>query len=296
MEAIMFKRISTTVIVLLILLSLNLRVFATDFEGKIVTKSIAIEMNAADKNYSSANDAKKQSISKNIMEKSTTELKTQILGSPDAKAPLDGPYTEMEVEVWIQGSKMAMEMEHEGKNAGFIIDVDTRDMAIIQHEEKMVIKMNLDKMSQSMPDMMKMAEQMQQEPEKEKPDQFNLKATGKKKTINSYSCELYSGTGSDGEPMIAWLSKDLADELRSTFIKMNEALDKINPEDAGSKEADFFMKEKGVPIIQKSVQHDELNIIELVKIEKTKVPSGKFEIPAGYQEMDMMKMMQGFGF
>ena len=74
---------------------------------------------------------------------------------------------------------------------------------------------------------------------------------------------------------------------------MSELFATINPEEAGESEIDIYVKYNSIPILTKSMPGAEtIEIEEIVKIEKTKISDSKFEIPKGFKEMDMSKMMQ----
>lgn len=269
---------------------------AKGFEGKIDNRVVVINLQAAaGDSYVKASPEKQKAMGMEYMTKSTDELKKMFNLSQSSGLEESGPFMEIATEIFIKNKKMRMDMGEGEQKASYIIDLNERLISIIQMKQKMVIKMDMDKMKNQMQGIMQMA-QGSDDTAQESKDLFSLKSTGNKEKVHGYNCEIYQGTGTEGQPIMVWLSKKLEASLKSAMMEMAEAMGKINPEAAESEELNFYKKEKGVAVVKKSLQNDKITIVEVLKVKSTSVADEKFLAPAGFKEMDMMKMMQGMGF
>lgn len=173
-----------------------------------------------------------------------------------------------------------------------------RQMITLQHDQKMAMVTSMDQM-------MKMGDQMgeamgfspeamdMEGEEGDEEDSFSMKSTGQTKTINGFKCELFAGTDSDGDFAHIWVSKEQGSRAKN-FIEALSEMEKFDQEESEGteKENEFFKELNGFPILTKSVSMDQLNINEVLEISDESVPDDIFQIPAGYQQMNMQQMMQ----
>jgi len=129
----------------------------------------------------------------------------------------------------------------------------------------------------------------------EKSKNFDIKATGKKETVNGYKAEEYMATLENGSVMTMWLTPDLPksflDGMKGSMNFPGQS-DKMGP-------AMKKIFEKGLMFVRMSVAKEGQNemTMDLVKFEEKNLDDSIFEIPKGIkvQHVDpaAMKGMRG---
>jgi hypothetical protein len=311
--------IKSTLIFFIILFFSSTVVFAQSFEGKIISRNISINAMALDEliygneeydeseydeeayeeNYDEEEVGidgpqmpteimdKYFALSLDEMKQATEKYKSEY-GDYDMGDPL---YQESSFEVLIKGTKMRTDIEEEGNKMSMIMDMNDPIIRMIRWDQKVVINMNLEKIKQQMESAFEQYGNL--EDDNDKDNKSSIESTGEEKEINGIMCELYKGNDSYNNYQHVWMAKSTDDGLVNSFKKMSELLATLNPEEGGGSELDLYVKLNSIPVLTKSMPGAEtIEIEEILKIEKTEISDNVFEIPEGFQEMDMDQMMQ----
>jgi len=179
--------------------------------------------------------------------------------------------------LYIQSNKMAMTGEGQ-----VIFNLETQEMTMIMPEQKMYMKWT--------PDMMESMGKMAPEWH----GTVEVKKTEDKESIAGYEATKYQVLVDGKMEQEIWMSKDLDVTSDLNLEKYNHMSSMRMPKVTfqSSPEYQDLMK-MGYPLKEVQFQADGKVITQVTKIEKKTIPDSQFEVPAGFQEMDMQQMMQG---
>jgi hypothetical protein len=188
--------------------------------------------------------------------------------------------------IYIKEGKMRMEFEQgEGEKTFMVMDAKKRVIRNFFPERKAYLEMQFDEieqMSKGLADMQKaMGREKQEKPGK-------LKKAGKKKTINGYSCQLY--TQQVGKYVNEyWITKKTTmKKLMGEFADHLKGFAKVGGQSA---QQEALLKIDGYPILIVRKDKFGTNRSEVTRIEKKKLPDNLFHIPAGYRKQSMKDLM-----
>jgi hypothetical protein len=188
----------------------------------------------------------------------------------------------MEMVMNIKEEKMMIAMDM-GPTGAMKILTKNGGKSIIMIMEQMGMAMEMDMPAQT-------TEQKASAPD------TKMRATGKKETVNGYRAEEWIAEIGEGATMTMWLSGDLDKSLAKAMEVAMKAQNASSP-NAAQSEISRVMAEKGLVAVRTTVSAngETAATIDLVKIEKAKLPDSTFEVPAGIevQKMDPSMMMQG---
>ena len=252
---------------------------ASDFEGKITQQAIYASIYSLE-------DVDSMAAADTVFSKTPAQLRQMALESGDEEA-----YSEELVDIYIKGDAFLMNTRQDGQRATVIFNTGSSKISTLIHDQKMVMVTDMNaaaEMENQMAAAMGMNPEMMADDIGEE-DLFSMKPTGETRTINGFQCELYKGTDSDGAFCQMWIHKGFSDVFESLITAFSE----LDKSDAGDdKEAAFFKKIKGVPILTKTQSMGEVNINEITAISREPVSSDMFKVPADYKKMDMQEMMK----
>jgi hypothetical protein len=184
----------------------------------------------------------------------------------------------------VKGDKLMMSMDVGPQgNVRMFPKSDGSSMVVVLDQMKMGIEM-------SMEDAAKLSQTASQT---EVP---TLKATGKKETINGYSCEEWLMTVTASNTVSIWATNDIDKSLVTAMHTATKILNTQSPDAAKTAIAKELM-DKGMIAARTTFMADgepQLTL-DLVKIEKATIPDATFEIPKdiNIQKMDPNMMQQG---
>jgi Domain of unknown function (DUF4412) len=214
--------------------------------------------------------------------------------------------------IYVEGKKFRMDMTTMGQKMSAILNLETREIISIMHEQKQYFVMNIDelkamqaKMQQTMaanmesmkgmmdnlpPEAKAMMEKMSGQKKSAPP---KVTATGKTKTVNGFSCKEYL-VGKENEREHLWITSDYSN-LRDAFYEMATSM----PEPGEETESQWQEIKEGWPVQTSTVRGKEgymdgsFSIHEVYSMEKAKHKAGTFDPPAGYTKKTMEEMMGG---
>ena len=177
---------------------------------------------------------------------------------------------------YIQNNKMMIADQER-----IIFDFETSDMTVIMEEQGAYMKFPADMMN------------MMGEAAKES-GTVEIRKTSETATIAGYSTTKYELV-TDGEVSDElWLAEDLdlsSDMDMEKFLDMSTKRSGAASYMSTPEYQDLIRK--GYPLKHVHFQKSGKTITEATNVEKQDIPNSQFEIPEGYQEMNMQQMMQG---
>jgi len=266
------------------------------FEGKIVAKEISLNINSVrsalmeeteanyDESWDNLSDEELfQMQVEKLFYRNNEELKNLAMNSEDPGYE-EETYSEYLSEIWVKGSKMSIWGEDQDGKYAVIFDLHSPAAYILKPDEKIVIEFDLNKFSQQ-------TKQMMGDHTSTNEDNFSMTSTGKTKKINGYGCTLYKGTNEDGDPQQLWVTTSIDAGLLAVFVNLMEYTSKLARILINEKETNFYKSIGGIPIVDKHISYDNLNISEILSVEQITVPDSKFTVPSDYKKMSWEQMM-----
>jgi hypothetical protein len=190
----------------------------------------------------------------------------------------------MEMVMNVKGDKIMMDMDAGPAGAmSMYPKSDGSSMLIVMKAMKMGMEVNMDAAN-------KLAQTTAAEAQPE------MKATGKKETINGYAAEEWTVSMEENTTMTMWLTSDIDKGLAVAMQTAMKAMNSRNPS-ASQNAVAKKLAEKGMVAVRSTVAKDgdTMAVIDLVKIEKTSIPDATFTPPTDItiQKMDPNAMPQG---
>jgi hypothetical protein len=259
------------------------------FEGKIVNRDISLPVYA----FPSLNEIEDmdsdafQSAVQKLFEKSPDEL-IQIARSNGGGDDIQESIST----IYIKGDKYRIDSEEEGEKQSIIYDIGTKSINMIQWESKMVITASLDEFKEGFSEMLPTPPGTEMPEMTEDNSKFSMKTTGKTRTINGYTCELYTGTNQDGDYTNLWLTsgnQDLFEAFKNMMTVMEESFAKGKLLD---EEDNFFLEKKGVDMLNLTASSFDINIQEMKDITAQTLSADFFEVPQNFQKISPQEMME----
>jgi len=277
--------------ILIIGIFLSGAAFAGGFEGKIVQRQIYIPLEALSQSAGINTDdiSNPQKIAAQLFSKSLDELK-QMVQNPAAYREFEEETTD----IFVKGNKFRIDTEQGGQKISVIYDVDKDQIINLDWNSKQALITSTKQVGQTMEQIMgHLPEGMREMQMKEQEeDRFSMKPTGKMKTINGFRCELFEGTDSEGDYTHIWLSRDQKDLFQS-FMKVFSIMEDVSGSEKVKKnEEKFYEEQKGLDVLTQTISGDAISVMEIQEIKKQPVPADLFQIPAGFQQVNMMDMMK----
>lgn len=161
------------------------------------------------------------------------------------------------------------------------VDVGQQLSSIVDTKSgKIVSLMHAQKMAMELPTGALEAVKQKVGTTKEKPD---LKATGKKETINGFACEEYRGK-MHGLEVTYWVTKDIANQ-QEILAQMSKLSGDGDPFKAALADGGDF---PGFPI-RTTIKSPQIGIstVTVVSVRNEDVPDSAFETPADYKKMEV---------
>jgi hypothetical protein len=220
------------------------------------------------------------------IEEMNKQLKN-LSGVSESGSGDDTPKTET-VKFYYAPKAVRIEQGQEKSDMGgiSIVRTDTKKIIIITEKNKTYMELDFDFMKSMMAKM----KEMGMKKEETKKGKSNVKKTGETKTILGYTCEKWM-ISDDESTSEAWVAHKF-----SNFFSIFGELGNSFMGGGGDDEGVFkeFSASNSFPLMAKEVSKDGkvLNEWEVIKIEKGKQPPALFQVPAGYQKMDLNQMMQ----
>jgi hypothetical protein len=183
-----------------------------------------------------------------------------------ARYKLLGPDFGSEVEFSIKGDKIRMDMNSGGHQGATIMDSKTKQAITLLPNRKAYMVMKVDQKGAA---------------KSKKPGK--LVKTGKTETIAGYKAEEWTYESADGK-MSLWGNKDLGGWA---FSNVGQGQGNEMEIPADFKEGGFFLLRLG------NVKDGLEAGLEAIKVEKKSLDAALFEVPKGYEEVDMGAMMGG---
>lgn len=178
---------------------------------------------------------------------------------------------------YIQDNKMMIADQER-----MIFDLKTSEMTVIMEKQGAYMKFP--------PEMMEMMGSQAEDWD----GTVEVRKTSETATIAGYPTSKYQLV-IDGElEHEIWLAEDLdmsSDMDVEQFLNMSAAKGGEASYESSQEYQDLMRK--GYPLRQVSFQEGGKIIMEATKVEKQDIPDSQFEIPDGFQEMNMQQMMQG---
>ncbi len=113
------------------------------------------------------------------------------------------------------------------------------------------------------------------------PNQAIPKATGQKKTINGFNCELYTLSPKDGSEVDMWLTGDLPKALSSAVGGAISGMNKVNSGGGSSKAFEEILSKGLVPIEFDAKNAGQvMATIQFVKYEQKPIDDSYFVVPS----------------
>lgn len=228
------------------------------------------------------------------------------------KAKANGVNTETdEGTLYVDGKLFRMDTETMGQKMSFIINLETREMYSIMHDQKEYFAMNLDDMkamqakvkesvSAQMENMKGMMENMPPEARammekmsgQKKTVPPKVTATGKSKTINGFPCTEYLVSKENSREQLWITTKNSG--LRDAFYEMATSMPGAEEENAM-----WDQIKDGWPVRSSEVTGREdymdgsFSIHEVYSLKEATHKPGTFDPPANYKKKTMQEMMGG---
>lgn len=218
------------------------------------------------------------------------------------------PETE-DMTIYVDGKKFRVDMEAMGQRMSYIVNLETKQVYSVMHDQKEYIAMNLDEMkamqAQVKQNVAKQMEGMQGMMENLPPEarammekmtgQKNsappvVTATGKTKTINGFNCTEYQ-VSKENEREHLWITTKYSG-LRDVFYEMTTAMPGAEEENAMWEQI-----KEGWPAQSSELRGKEdymegsFSIHELYSLKEASHKAGTFDPPAGYKKKTMQEMM-----
>ena len=216
-----------------------------------------------------------------------------------------GPGIRVETQViWVKGSLFRTDSGEGSDKMAIIFNAKTQKLTTVNWKEKKAVVIDVGKMMNavnSVAEQMgktfgldaKAMKQMMTGNASDEEDQFSLKATGKKKKINGFKCQLYVGTDRNGNPMQAWLATPTSDlsQMYKSIEEMSKAVQQAKK--FKDKESLFYEKINKMPILKKWVTHNsDLHFEEFVSLKRQSVSPDLFKVPKGFKVVSLQDMFQ----
>ena len=186
---------------------------------------------------------------------------TQKLESPAQPQP-------MTIVMKVKGDMMRNDM---GTTASTLMDLKSGGVVSLIHSQKAALRMPAE--------LLKMAREAAAQ-KSAGGGATDIKPTGRKETINGFSCEEYAGT-SNGHKIEVWLAKNIPE---ATLIQ--EHLKKL---DATANPAGSALKQLGIEglPVRTTIEIPGMGktTMTLLSIVSNPLPDSDFKVPAGYSEM-----------
>ncbi len=262
---------------------------AAGFEGKIVNRDISIPAYAfpsLGEIENTDSDAYRSAVQE-LFKKSPDELKQMAQANGGGDDIQESIST-----IYIKGSKFRIDSEEEGEKQSIIYDLNTKSMNIIQWDSRVVITSSLDELKQGLNEMIPEIPEMENPDVSEEKSQFFMKAAGKTRKINGYSCDLYTGINDEGNYTNLWITSEnqvLFDAFRNMITVMQESFEKGK---MLGEEEKFFIEKKAVDILNMTASSFDIDIQEMKDIQAQSLSDDLFKIPAGFQKINAAEMMQ----
>jgi hypothetical protein len=216
------------------------------------------------------------------------EMKKQIknLGGTSESESDNTPKTVI-TKFYFAPTAVRFEQDKENSDMGgvSILRMDTKKIIVVTEKNKSYMELDFDFMKSMMAKM----KEMGMKKEETKKSKSVVKKTGETKNILGYTCEKWLITD-DESSSEAWVTHKFSNfftifgELGNSFMS------------GGDDEGVFkeFSAKNSFPLMAKELSKDGkvLNEWEVIKIEKGKQPTALFQVPEGYQKMDLNQMMQ----
>ncbi len=183
--------------------------------------------------------------------------------------------TKISMLMQVKDSQARMDM---GKETSIILNLETGDLTTIMHAQKMIMSMTGDQMQSMMQMGMKQTGASMEHGE--------LVPTGKTDTINGFKTTQYLSKSADMEAEY-WIAEDLpnADAMMKRFATLTKKLNENSPAPSVAMDPDKF---PGFPIRTiMNMPSGEKVVSTVSRVEETEVPASIFELPEGYQSMQM---------
>ena len=263
---------------------------AGEFEGKIVQRQIYIPLQALSQSAGISTDdlSNPLRIAERLFSKSVDELK-QMVQNPAAYREFE----EITSDIYVKGNKFRIDTQQRGKKISIIYDVQKDQIATLDWKSKRAMITSTRQVGQKMEQMMGnlpegMREMHMGEVEE---DRFNMKSTGKIKTINGFRCELFEGTNSDGDFTHLWLNRDQKD-LYQSFMKVFSIIENVGGEKVKKNEEKFYEEQKGLDVLTQTISDDAISVMEIREIKRQPVPDDLFQVPSHFKKVNIMEMMK----
>ena len=214
--------------------------------------------------------------------------------------------------IYIDGKLFRMDMESMGQKMSAILNLETREIYSIMHEQKQYFVMNLDEMkamqaqiknnmAAQMENMKGMMDNLPPEAKAMMEKMAGKKSTvppkvtqtGKTRTLNGFSCEEILVSKEFSRDQL-WITSDYSD-LREAFYEMTNAMPMENEET----KAQWEIIKEGWPVQTTTVSGKEgimagsVFINEMSSLKKATHKAGTFDPPSGYTKKTMQDMMGG---
>ena len=178
---------------------------------------------------------------------------------------------------YIQENKIMIEDQEK-----VIFDLETLEIVAIMADQGMYMKFPADMMN------------MMGKAAPEWSGTLEVVKTSETETIAGYSTTKYQLLIDGGLAQEIWMAEDLdvsAEVDMEQFLNMSTAKAGVASYQSTAEYQDLFRQ--GYPLRQVVFQAGGKEIIEATKVEQQDIPDSQFEVPDGYQEMNMQQMMQG---
>ncbi|MGQ0658363.1 MAG: DUF4412 domain-containing protein [Chromatiales bacterium] len=244
------------------------------FEGKIVQKKLVIPLSIFPPDEAENNPEIAQKLFEipiDVLRKMTAEKGERIL--------------EHTVTMYVKANRSRVDAEQNGQTTSVIRDMDSGSLITLQRASRTATVRGIDR---AMP----VGDQASAQPGKNgdtvpEEERFLVQAAGTSNVINGYRCELYQGVNRAGDYIQLWLTRDVSD-LPEGLIPVFAQLLNIAPiESATVNEREFFVTNRGIPVLVQSITPAELEIQQTVEISRQDISDGLFEIPEDFKEIDL---------
>jgi len=267
---------------ILAIFSLTAAGLAQSFEGIIVQKTTSTESGLGGQMQGM------QQMLKNLPPEQRKAAEEAMRGMQGEM--VQGETTEDVETMYLKNGKMRIEQKEDGEPVVMIMDFKSHTVYTIYPNRKAYMAINLDEMAEKAKQAQEMMKDMDMSQEQNE-SAGELKKTGKKKNINGFMCEQYIEKNGN-KTSEYWITKEISlKEIFGDYVKSLSSLDFMDPGEDKSMESLFAIN--GFPIL--SIDRDEYGtqMEEVLKIEKKKLDSKLFSVPAGYKKVTMQDMMRG---
>lgn len=183
----------------------------------------------------------------------------------------------------IAGDQVRVDM---GNEVSMIINTTNNDMVTLMHPQNSYMKIS-GAQSKALMDQMKQLQEMMGEAPAEASD-FTLEATGNREQIGSFDAEEYVWSDGDVQGTF-WFAKDVP--FQEQIVNSLKALQDSALGGDASAFGPAIEDLPGLPV-KTVIQDPAAGVITttLVSVEETDLPTSEFEVPEGYQAMQMPGM------